>query len=418
MGQDIRVVVVGGGYAGVTAANRLTRRADVAVTLVNPRPMFVERIRLHQLVGGSDDAVVEYGDVLAPSVRLVVDTATRIDAPRRRVELAGGDGIDYDYLIYAAGSSRVEPAIPGAAQFGLPIAELADAERLRDALIDAGPAAPVCVVGAGPAGIETASELAEQRRAVTLLCAGELGPSLHPRGRRTVARALAALGVTVVDGEGSRVTAVHADAVELADGRTVPSAVTVWAAGFGVPQLARESGLTTDALGRLRTDETLTSVDDDRIVAAGDSAAPSGVPLRMSCQAAGPLGGHAADTVLHRIGGEQPTPFAMGFVGLCLSLGRRRGIFQFEHKDDTATRMHVSGRAGAAVKAVVCWGTVESLTIEAKHPGATRLPAGFTDKERRRKLAQTATAAGAAAPAPAAAAAAVGTATATRGEHR
>jgi NADH dehydrogenase FAD-containing subunit len=82
------VVVIGGGYAGALAANRLTQRDDVAVTLINPRPNFVERIRLHQLVGGSDDAVVNYGDVLAERIRLVVDTATRIDAPERRVMLA------------------------------------------------------------------------------------------------------------------------------------------------------------------------------------------------------------------------------------------------------------------------------------------------------------------------------------------
>ena len=50
--RKTRVAIVGGGYAGVMAANRLTRRADVRVTLVNPRPQFVERIRLHQLVGG------------------------------------------------------------------------------------------------------------------------------------------------------------------------------------------------------------------------------------------------------------------------------------------------------------------------------------------------------------------------------
>ncbi|MDQ4112074.1 MAG: NAD-binding protein, partial [Actinomycetota bacterium] len=48
-----RVVVVGGGYAGVMAANRLTKRDDIAITLVNSRDHFVERIRLHQLVGGT-----------------------------------------------------------------------------------------------------------------------------------------------------------------------------------------------------------------------------------------------------------------------------------------------------------------------------------------------------------------------------
>ena len=62
MSENTEVVVIGGGYAGVMAANRLTQRDDVAVTLINPRPAFVERIRLHQLVGGSHDAVVDYRD--------------------------------------------------------------------------------------------------------------------------------------------------------------------------------------------------------------------------------------------------------------------------------------------------------------------------------------------------------------------
>ncbi len=85
-----RVVVIGGGYAGVIAANRLRQRPAVAVTLVNPRPEFVERIRLHQLAAGSDDAVVDFADILAPGVELVVDAATRIDTGARQVELFAG----------------------------------------------------------------------------------------------------------------------------------------------------------------------------------------------------------------------------------------------------------------------------------------------------------------------------------------
>ncbi|EFE66160.1 oxidoreductase [Streptomyces viridosporus ATCC 14672] len=60
MTGNTHVVVIGGGYAGVMAANRLRLRDDVTVTLINPRPDFVHRVRLHQLVGGSDDAVVAY----------------------------------------------------------------------------------------------------------------------------------------------------------------------------------------------------------------------------------------------------------------------------------------------------------------------------------------------------------------------
>ena len=109
---------------------------------------------------------------------------------------------------------------------------------------------------------------------------------------------------------------------------------------------------------------------DERIVATGDSAAPSDLPLRMSCQAAGSLGAHAADTVLSRIAGEQPAPINQGFAGQCISLGRRSGIFQFAHKDDTATAVYLGGRLGAMVKGFVCRHTIKQLSDEARKPGS------------------------------------------------
>ncbi|MBT2438866.1 FAD-dependent oxidoreductase [Streptomyces sp. ISL-36] len=386
MTENTDVVVIGGGYAGVMAANRLTQRGDVTVTLINPRPKFVERIRLHQLVGGSDDAVVDYRDVLGQGVRLVVDTVTRIDADGRGVTLAAGGAVRYDYLIYAVGSGSADPSVPGAAEFAYPIATLEDAQRLRPVL-DAVPGeAAVTVVGAGPTGIETAAELAEAGHAVTLVCGGVLGPYLHTRGRRSVARRLAKLGVTVIDGSGTKVTAVTRDAVRLGDGRELPSAVTVWTAGFGVPDLAARSGLTTDALGRLVTDETLTSVDDARIVAAGDSAAPSNLPARMSCQAAMPLGARAADTVLSRIAGEQPSTLNQVFAGQCISLGRGAGIFQFAHRNDVALWFHIDGRPGAKLKEFVCKGTVKHLADEAGKPGSYGLHRVSGGDQRQRLL--------------------------------
>lgn len=172
MSEPTEVVVIGGGYAGVMAANRLTRREDVTVTLVNPRPHFVERIRLHQLAGGSGDAVVAYRDVLAAHVRLVVDSVTRIDAAARTVTLADGGKLGYGYLIYAVGSAGAQ-----APDFAYPVTTFEEARRLRAV---AGTASTVTVVGGGPAGIETAAELAEAGHVVTLACGGELGPSLHP----------------------------------------------------------------------------------------------------------------------------------------------------------------------------------------------------------------------------------------------
>ncbi|MEG3629724.1 NAD(P)/FAD-dependent oxidoreductase [Streptomyces poriticola] len=380
------VIVVGGGYAGVMAANRLTRRDDVKVTLVNPRPEFVNRVRLHQLVSGSGDAVVDFREVLGERVRLVVGSVERIDTAGRKVTLTGGGAVAYDYLVYAVGSGSADPRVPGAAEFAYPIAGLEEARRLRPVL-DAAPAATVTVVGAGPTGIETAAELAETGRAVTLVCGDVLGPYLHPRGRRSVAARLAGLGVTVLAGPEAKVTAVTRDAVRLGDGRELPSSVTVWTAGFGVPDLAVRSGLTTDALGRLVTDETLTSVDEGRIVAAGDSAAPSGLPLRMSCQAAIPLGARAADTVLSRIAGDRPAPLNEMFSGQCISLGRGAGIFQFAHRHDVAVGFHVGGRPGARLKEMVCRSVIKQLAGEAQKPGAYRLhrvPGGA----KRRKLLQ------------------------------
>ncbi|MFG3617226.1 NAD(P)/FAD-dependent oxidoreductase [Nocardia sp. NPDC047654] len=378
------VVVVGGGYAGVLAANRLTRRADVTVTLINPRPGFVERIRLHQLVGGSHKAVVDYREILGERVRLVVDTATRIDAAERRVSSASGGAVGYDYLVYAVGSGSAEPSVPGAADLAFPIATLEEAQRLRSVL-DAAPAtAAVTVVGAGATGIETAAELAEQGRRVTLLCGGALGPYLHPRGRRSVAARLAKLGVTVLEGPESKVTAVTRDAVRLSGGHTLSSAVTIWTAGFGVPDLAARSGLSTDAVGRLLTDETLTSVDDERIVAAGDSAAPSGLPLRMSCQTARPLGAHAADTVLARITGAQPAAIDVGFFGQCIGLGRRAATVQIASRDDVANGFYLGGRLAAKIKEFACANVVKELANEAREPGSFTW--GFTNDKRRELL--------------------------------
>ncbi|MEV6404901.1 FAD-dependent oxidoreductase [Streptomyces bobili] len=370
MAENTEVIVIGGGYAGVMAANRLTQRDDVTVTLINARPDFVERIRLHQLAGGTHEAVNDYRKVLGERVRLVVDTVTRIDATGRGVQLASGDTVGYDYLIYSVGSGSADPGVPGAADFAHPLATFEEAQRLRSVL-DAAPAtAPVTVVGAGPTGIETAAELAEAGRTVTLACGGLLGPYLHPNGRRSVAKRLARLGVTVLQGPGTKVMEVTSDTVRLGDGRALSSEVTIWTAGFGVPDLAARSGLSTDTLGRLLTDETLTSVDDERIVAAGDSAAPSDMPFRMSCQAAGPLGAHAADTVLSRISSKRPAPIDLGFAGQCISLGRRAGIFQFAHKDDTAKRLHLGGRTGAKVKELVCKHTIKQLVNEARKPGS------------------------------------------------
>ena len=369
-GHKTHVAVIGGGYAGVIAANHLRLHPDVDITIVNPRRQFVERIRLHQLVARSGEAVVDFTEILGPGIEMVIAAATRIDVRGRRIELSHGAPLAYDYLIYAVGSGSAGPVVPGAAEFAYALGDLEEAAELGALLDEMHHGAPVCVVGGGPTGIEVAAELAEQGRAVTLVCGPVLGPYLSTPGRRSVVRQLRRLGVVVITGPGSTVAAVAADTVALQDGRRLPSVVTIWTAGFGVPDLAARSGLRTDAIGRLLTDETLTSIDDERVVAAGDAAAPSGQPLRMSCQAAIPLGAQAASTVLARIAGQRPAVISQAFTGQCISLGRRAGTVQISRRDDTATPLYLGGRAAALLKEAICKSTVASLRREARKPGS------------------------------------------------
>ncbi|HEX2212872.1 MAG TPA: FAD-dependent oxidoreductase [Mycobacterium sp.] len=372
MPEKTSVVVIGGGYAGVMAANRLAPHADV--TLINPRPEFVERIRLHQLVAGNDDAVVDYSAVLNPDVRLVVDGAERIDAPARTVELTSGRSLGYEYLVYAVGSTGAVPAgVPGAREFAYPLSELEQAQRLTARMADVPLSVPVVVVGGGLTGIEAAAEFAEAGRSVTLV-GDRLAPSLSNPGRRSVAKRLRKLSVTVVE---ESVTAVTADSVVLASGRALPSAATVWTAGFGVPGLAAASGLATDDLGRLLTDETLTSVTDERIVAAGDAASPSKQPYRMSCQASLPMGAVAANTVLSRLDGTQADAISVPMAAQCISLGRGAGTLQLHRKDDTPINLYVGGKAGAFIKEQVCQWTVKWMAGEAKKPGSYNRYKGY-----------------------------------------
>ncbi|GAA1430898.1 FAD-dependent oxidoreductase [Microlunatus lacustris] len=371
-----QVVVIGGGYAGVMAANRLQGSGKADVTLVNPRPRFVERIRLHQLAVDNDDAVEEYSTILNPDVGLVVGAAARIHAPERHVVLASGAALGYDYLVYAVGSTgHVPAAVRGAAEHAYPIGELEQAQRLRTRLADLTPSAPIVVVGGGLTGIEAASEFAEAGRSVTLV-SDQIAPTLSKPGRRSVARQLAQRGVTVVEGPGAAVAAVAAAHVELADGSLLPSEVTVWTAGFGVPPLAATSGLTTDSWGRLLTDETLTSVDDVRIVATGDAASPSGMPFRMSCQAGLPLGARAGDTVLARWGNLPVADVRVAMYAQCISLGRDGGTVQLQRSDDTPRNFYVGGRAGAFIKERVCRQTLQWMRDEAFDPGSYTTPRG------------------------------------------
>lgn len=385
-----RVVVVGAGYAGVIAANRILATLDrlrgpdrpampVELTMVNPRPEFVERIRLHEVAAGSrPSAVRPLSDVLHPAARLRLGAATRIDAAARVLH---GDGwtLPYDSLVYAVGS-RPATAVPGSAQHAVALGEVAAADRLRAQVAALPAGAVLAVVGGGLTGIEAASELAERhpQLEIHLVSGSQVAAGLSAGGSRRVRRSLQRLGVQVH--EGAAVREVRPGRLEFADGGVLPFAVCAWAASMIAPELARDSGLAIDPLGRLLVDETLRQPEHPEIVGAGDAVAPPpsvAAHLRMSCAAALPLGAHAAGTVLATLGARgvvpglrtaRVAPLSLGYVIQCISLGRVDGVIQAVHRDDSPRRYSLGGRPAAVTKEQVCRSTIRTLRWERRRP--------------------------------------------------
>ncbi len=327
----MKVVVIGAGYAGTIAANRLVKKADAEVTVINPRPDFVERVRLHEHIAGSGSAVTPLTEMLDPRIRLVVGTVDTIGDGA--LLLADGTSLPFDRAIYAAGGAPTAPS--GTYVVG----SLESAEQARAALAALPEGAGVTVVGGGLTGIETAAEVAESRPGlrVRLLSEGEVGASLGPGARARVRRELDRLGVATERGRYG-----GPDGADL----------VLWAVATQVSDLAARSGLRVDDAGRVVVDDFLRSVSDPRIAAVGDGASVPG--QRLSCQTALPQGAHGADNVAREFAGEPMKAYSMGYTGQNVSIGRRRAVIQAARRDDTPTRIQFGGRAAALVKEQVC----------------------------------------------------------------
>jgi NADH dehydrogenase FAD-containing subunit len=390
----VSIVVVGAGYAGVTAANRLrgsltpAEQQRVRIVMINRDGEFVQRIRLHEVAAGTiPTAAFPLRDILHPNVEVIVGEVVAIDPDNRLLDVMTDNGprIErYNTLIYAVGSQAAIGA-PGVQEHAYLLSNPDGALAAREVIGRDATRQRVVVVGGGATGVEASAEIAEQhpQAQVTLLSAGPILPGLPPSARSSIGSTLRRLGVVVR--ENASVTEVLPDGIELHGGEFVPSEVTVWAASFSVPQLARISGLAVDGMGRLRVDEYLQSLDYPDIIGAGDAVRPPaavGAHLRMGCAVAIPIGGHAAETALARLRGTAPETLDVGFLIQCISLGRKRGYIQLVAADDTPRRLHLAGRLGAYVKERVCRMVVSGPRKEAHKPGSYFSPAGPRPRHR------------------------------------
>jgi NADH dehydrogenase FAD-containing subunit len=366
-----RIVVVGAGYSGLTAAQRVARQArDADVVLVNATDRFVERVRLHQVAAGQDVGEHALADVLRGGrVQLVVARVLAIDPDRRELQLDGSDPLPYDTLVHAVGSGPATGSVPGAAENAVPVAHLDGARELGKRVADiASDGGTLTVVGGGLSGIETATELAETHPAlrVRLLTAAEPGAALSTRAREHLRRVFDRLGVDVRSG--ATAAEVRPDGVVLAGGETVASDLTAWTTGFSVPQLAADAGIATDPSGRVLVDGTHRSVSHQDVYAVGDSAlsrTPRGDVLRMSCATGLPTGQYVADAVAARLAGHEPRTLRFRYFLQCISLGRSDGLIQLVDADDHPHPMVLTGRAAARTKESVVRGALWTT----QHPG-------------------------------------------------
>ena len=382
MSARCQVVIIGAGYAGVMAANRIAGNQrlfeSASVTVLNPVTDFVERIRLHEVAAGSrESASVPMRSLLHERAELIEGTASRIDTEHRKVHLTGGHAaLDYDILLYSVGSTQTPGRIPAGAYA---LTDPEDADRLRARLSQLDPAATVSIVGAGLTGIEVTAEIAEQypQLRVRLISRGAIADSLSGAGRHEVRKRLSALGVEMV--ENTDVQWCDNSSIQTSGGDTSRSDCTIWTVGFSAPGLARDSGLPTDSLGRLMVDESLSCPQYPDIFGAGDAiqaAQTVAGHLRMSCATALPLGAHAADSIIARLENRAPTPLSAGYMLRCISLGRTSGLVQTVRADDRPRGLVIRGRLAGMAKAQMCHMTLSWIRGELRRNGSYSWPKG------------------------------------------
>lgn len=385
-----RVLVLGGGYAGMLAAARASRGGRAEVTLLDARDRFTQRIRLHEMLAGSEPDAPRYAPLLARrGIRFVQGRAERLDPARAAVSGRTADGarleLGYDWLVLALGS-RTADGVPGAAEHTVRLDDPAEvraaAARVREL---AGSGGRVLVVGGGLTGVESATELAERFPGlrVGLVTADAVDEGHSPAGAAHLRARLAALRVEVR--EHAAVREVEAGRAWLDDGTAEDFALCVWCGGLQAPALAWDAGFATDAWGRVRTDAALRVPGHPRVLAAGDAAAVAGADgraLRMSCAAALPAGAHAGANVARLLRGDEAEALRFGFVARCVSLGRREGVVQWVAPDDAPRPRVWTGRSAVLTKEAICRATLFVVRHEVKTglplyrwPGPGRAPA-------------------------------------------
>jgi NADH:ubiquinone reductase (H+-translocating) len=355
-GARPRVVVVGGGFAGLSTVREFSG-ADVEVLLLDRDLYNTFQPLLYQVAtGGLNPGDVTYA-LRAFAARFANAkfrrvTVTGVDAARRCVRTDAGEEIRYDYLVLCCGVTANYFGIPGAEEHSRTVYTRREAIEVRDVMLgnleafaQGRPEAvePVAViVGAGPTGVEMAGTLAELRTIALPVTYPELdldrvrvilvemtdqvlGP-FAPRLRRYTAKELRKRGVELR--LGVAVKEVHPDAVVLSDGQRVPSAVTIWSTGVKVHDQVGGWGLPQGRGGRIQVQPDMRVVGHPEIFAVGDVAASVDGALPQLAQPAIQGGRHAATQIRRLLAGQPTESMVYKDKGTMATIGHNDAVVQ------------------------------------------------------------------------------------------
>jgi len=376
-----RVVVLGGGFAGIGATREL-KDADADVVLVDKHDYHTFQPLLYQLATGLlETSAVGHSirDLVHDQDNTTVHKAsvTAIDLAAREVQFAEMGPESYDYLVLALGAEVNFFGAAGAPDHAFPMYTLSDAVRLKEhvlerweaadkdpALVDDG-ALNVVVVGGGPTGVESAGALAELYRGdfakdyprvpqeqarITLVEGGpELFAMFKPDIREYTEKALAKRTVEVITGE--IVESVTPTKVTLKSGKVLDAHTLVWGAGLQGNRLVQSLGLDLERGNRIGVGPDLTVADHPEVYAIGDIAAITDAKTKEVLPQLGSVGlqsgKHAGESIARRIAGKEAKPFKYRDKGTMATIGRGAAVVQM-----------MGGRTMKGRTAQLAWGTV------------------------------------------------------------
>jgi NADH dehydrogenase len=353
------VVIVGGGFGGLNAAKAL-RGQPVRVTLLDRHHYHLFQPLLYQVA----TAALSPGDIASPirwifrhspNVRVLLGDVTSIDVASRRLAMADGGTVDYDFLIVAAGSSHTYFGHDEWAGPAPGLKTLEDALEIRRRVLMAFECAErepdrarqqefltFVLVGGGPTGVELAGTLAEiarqtlhhefrsidprQARIVLVEAGPSILPSFPEKLRAAARKSLKRLRVDVR--VGTRVTGIDKRGVMLGEER-LPARTVLWTAGVAASPLLRSLGTPLDRAGRALVSPDLSIPGHAEVFVIGDAAAVmqnGDTPLPGVAQVAIQEARHAAKMILNRIHVGPSAPFVYRDKGNMAIVGRGSAI--------------------------------------------------------------------------------------------